>query len=158
MDKGGSANEAGESDQEENVARNVKGTHVLNSDGYFTLIDNRNYPNCRMMIKPRWHGAPPEGLGHKLLCKTLRPDLFGEDRTSPKLTYMLLRGWKIWRFQHEGFSSSSARQAYLQQQTAALRTDLEDYCADSRTTGSEEADRCLRTWVPAFLRFISLPP
>ena len=48
------------------------GTYVVagESDGYFTMIDNPNYNNCKLQLLQRWCNAFLDGIGTTLMSKT----------------------------------------------------------------------------------------
>ena len=69
------------SDVDERSRRAPPHTHTAWHNDYFTLTDNRSFPNLRMQIRPRF--ATDAFLGDKLCSKTLRPELFGDTRESP---------------------------------------------------------------------------
>ena len=91
---------ASETDSDVDVVDKApKGSHVVWSNGYFTLIDDHNYPDAKIRIMPRF--CVDGELGRKNMSKTL---VIGDDiGCKPDLTYLLLRAWMLWRSNRDGW-------------------------------------------------------
>ena len=83
------------SEEDEGGARMPKGTHVVSDNRYFTLIDNRNFSDCVMQIKKRW--CKEEELGVSNMSKRFVTSKFGDERSEPTRTKLVLRAWMLWR-------------------------------------------------------------
>ena len=94
---------AAESEDSEDVPagpRAAAHTHTAWSNDYFTLTDNRNYRDVRMRIQARWTG--PQRLGSTLASKTSVPAHFGEARSEPDQTVLVLIAWMLYRWLGNG--------------------------------------------------------
>ena len=97
---------------------------VVWSNGYFTLTDNRNYDNCVMSVLPRW---TQEGeLGDKLKSKRIKVLLKDTTKENPRIAYLILGAWMIWKFQQSGFASHlPCRLTWLEAEREKLRRDIQ---------------------------------
>ena len=62
----------------EELPRAPRGTHVVRSNGYFTFLDNRTYPDVKVQVLPKW--STEEHMGATLKSRTVVPSHFGDSR------------------------------------------------------------------------------
>ncbi len=142
------ATDAEDADDEVLAPRAPRGTHTIESTTYWTLTDNRNYPECRIRFQDYWLSAAG-GLGQGGISgsKTLSVRAHGEPRESPEVTYTVLRAWALWRMrQSPGWlAARTCRQAFWDSELARLRSGL------PHLTLNPLAERRLREWAPEVL-------
>ena len=137
-----------DSDEEESeLARQLAGTHVVSSNGYFTLTDNRNYPDVRMSIMRQW--CRKGELGVEELSKTVVPKHYGDDRACPTRSFLVLRAWMLWRARRDGWCSlRSSRRMVFADEFRALKKELHIAGGGAPTTGNAAADERMKEWLP----------
>ena len=82
-------------------------------------------------------------------CTVLHYD---EDSVVPTRTYLVLRAWKLHRFQTGGFVEARAsRGTWLARQQSKLAEDIAALGVIGGGSGSAEADKKIRLWAPAVL-------
>ena len=134
------------------VSRAKAGSYVFMCNGYFTLTDHPDYPDCKLVVKPRWRTAGE--LGTKAMSKTVVCAHFGENKEQrrPVITYLVLRAWMCWRFRQNGFADKQiARRRWLQDELLSLETDVRQMAVSDCSTGSERADAMIEEWCPGIL-------
>ena len=147
-DKGGADDVADETD--EKAERAAHGTYSVMSNGYFTLVNDPNYPDCKMRILPRWRVKGE--LGDKLMSKTATIADYDRDQENPILTYLVLRAWMIYRFQFAEFVDAKAsRKALLRRWEHQLMVDIANLGVGNGGTGNKLADDKMRKWAPQCL-------
>ena len=129
------------------------GTYVMSdeSDGYFTLINDPNHPNIKILVKPRWAKPPPEGMGvvARQQSQTVYPRDFGEDKACPRISLLVACSWKLWRSKHHGFvNSSPARQSWYNDELDSLSRRLQALGVAGGGTGNTKANAMIRSWTP----------
>jgi len=143
-----------ETQEDEAAAEPSKAAHgafVLDaeSDGYFTLINNKKQSGIVMLLKPRWYKDLPEGMGSHSKSKTIDPRTYDEDKDNPHITVLLLHSWKLWRARSCHFSASSpARTSWYNDQVSTLARRLHALGVPGGGTGHCHADRMMREWTP----------
>ncbi len=83
-------------DDDDFAPRARRGTHTVESTTYWTLTDNRNYPDCRIRFQDYWL-SEAGGLGRDGSpgSKTLTVHAHREPRESPEVTCTVLRAWAL---------------------------------------------------------------
>ncbi len=142
----------GEDERKDPAERSAPGSYVVESEGYFTLVDNPHFDDAKMLVRPRWCIAPPSGMGTSSKSKTLKIRDYDTEETAPECTYLVLRSWKLWRFSQHGFiEAHHARKAYYADEMAALRESITQRKVPGGGTGSVAADAKIRAWTPGAL-------
>ena len=147
------SDQEGEGSEEEAVTASKKpsGTHVVESNGYFTFVENPAYHDIRVQMLTRWRRA--EFLGTSNFSKTVSPSSFGEDCSNPVRARIVLKAWMLARVRHNGFCDAKAsRRRLFAEETRKLRRSIIDISsAGAPTTGSVAADDLVRGWMPQLL-------
>ena len=134
--------------------------HEVWRNMYFYMVNNPGHDkhgvpwnDVKMCMFSDWKVA--EHMGRSDMSKSLRPCVFGETKANPRRTYLLLRGWMLWRARRDGWANGrpSRRREFdydemqLENEIRALRADSAAGAAGS-LLGHAGADALLRTWVP----------
>ena len=104
--------------------RLARNSHTLHHNDYATFVDNRNFPNVKVVL--RLSLCVAELLGTKNMSKTLYPEHFLEKRDSPVLSLLLLRAWVVYRLRAKRafIDGHRARRRFVDAEVAALRVAL----------------------------------
>lgn len=160
-DSGGSSTSGVSDDEEEDEdaseseeeglpppARKAAGTHVYESNSYFTFIDNAAYPDIRCQALPRWCGK--SHMGERNRSKTVSPAHYGDSRAAPTRARLVLRAWMLWKVRSTGFMQKRAsRRRLFEAEAARLRADIIALsCASEPSTGNAAADTAIQQWAP----------
>ncbi len=139
------------SDDEQGIsARASPGTHVVERNGYWTIINDPKYPDIKVKVHNRW--CTPDNCGVKAKSKTIVLWHFGEDSTCPTKCLLVLRSWVLMRLQQNNFmEKKSARRKWLACEAERLRKDILALGVTSGGTGHELADTMVRQWTPEAL-------
>ncbi len=136
-----------EVDTEEELAarpRAAPGTHVEWTSPYFTLVDNRAYPDVRMLVKAQWR--TDELLGSRNCSKTLVVTHFDLSRAAPSQVFMALKAWMLWKMgKSPRFLLKSCRRAFCANETAELQREVGSVELAPRTR------QMIREWAPHVL-------
>lgn len=134
---------------DDHVPRQPAGTHVVDSNDYFTFVDNRNFRDVKVLVRPRW--CTEDALGTTQKSKTVTPSSFGDARESPTRAMLVLRSWMLWKFQARNFVNQRAsRRNVFKDELARLRADIVKLSSDAApSTGHQDADALIREWAPA---------
>ena len=134
------------------------GSHVIQTDGYFTLLNyailsEGKHTDCKMVLRPRWAQPEPHGMGVANKSKTVQIRLYDIDIQNPRRTYCVLRCWAVWRArQGSWLRGHAARQLWCDSEIAALRVLKAELCATPGSTGCRAADDQIRQWLPEVLQ------
>ncbi len=71
------------------------GSCVVHSNGYFTVTDNPDFPDVKVKALEKWCKA--DCLGRTAKSKTVVPTHFGEDRSAPHRSMLVLKAWMMWK-------------------------------------------------------------
>jgi hypothetical protein len=115
--------EADDDDGGVGAPRKPPGTHVVDnlSNQYFTFVDNRGFPDVKVLLRPRWATAEFLGGVGVEKSKTMTPHKVGDLRERPVRSFLVLRAWALGRFRQNGFHlTKSVRKKFLERETAAL--------------------------------------
>ena len=143
-----------ESSDEVQVGKKAKaagGTWTVYSNGYFTFTDNPQYPDVKARVVDRWCIADCMGVAGK--SKTVVPDHFGEDRSAPHRSMLVLKAWMLWKANTNDFCNKRAsRRRLFAKEAIDLRLAISSMSsAVAPTTGNEHADSMIRKWMPQVL-------
>jgi hypothetical protein len=127
------------------------GTFTVYSNGYFTFTDNPDYPDVKVRALEKWCNADCMGAAAK--SKTVVPDHFGEDRSAPARSMLVLKAWMLWKAKTNDFCNkrASRRRLFAKEATDLRLAIISMSCAVAPTTGSERADSMIRKWMPQVL-------
>jgi hypothetical protein len=141
-------------------ARATAGTHVIFTNGYFTLSNNKTcYPNsairiyldCKIRILPKWQ--KDEFLGKKNAAKNANFAEFGDDPDAPVLSYMVLRAWMLGRMKQGDFhNAKTCRKKWFAEELKGLQDDVASLGFGGHTTGNPAADNRILGWAPEVLQ------
>jgi hypothetical protein len=138
-----------DSDEGSGGERAAAGTHVVAplSNQYFTFINNKGYPDVKVVVRRRWRGEL--GLG----SKTVTPAKVGDMRENPTRSYLVLRAWALAKFTSKEFhKEKSIRRKFVENETRELRAAILAMTpSGTPTTGNREADQMIRSWLPELL-------
>ena len=81
-------------------ARAPKGAHVVESNGYFSIIRNPKFTDVKVIMLPRW--ATDEYMGRTDKSKTLPIEKF-DPIGQPRIAFLVLRSWMLYRVSLHGF-------------------------------------------------------
>jgi len=128
-----------------------KHTHTVRTNEYYTLTDNRNYPDCRLAFHEQWlrgTGGMAKA-GARQASKTLSPAVHGETREEPKLSYLILRAWALWRMQQspEWLQAKSERQLFYDAEVRKIKIRL----ASLQHPLHDKVRERLHAWAPEVL-------
>jgi hypothetical protein len=139
-----------DSDVETHVAK-PKGRNVVYSNGYFTFTNNPDFPDVKVTVVPRWCEAGL--LGTSLKSKTVVPGHFGEARSTPTRSLLVLRAWMLQKAKFGNFcDSKSSRRRLFADEARKLRTEIVAMSSEKApSTGNALADSLIRDWAPAVL-------
>ena len=141
-----------EGDKEGDVCkpdRLPKGTNVIDTDSYFTLIRDPKYDDAKMVMRHRW--ARKEEMGTVNKSKTLKIKDYDPDG-NPDVIFLVLRAWKLMRAAQHGWAASSApRLKWLSIETDHLKADIRARNVIGGGTGCPLGDKRIREWFPAAL-------
>ena len=123
----------------------------MRTNQYYTLTDNRNYPDCRLAFHDHVLGGPG-GMakpGARQASKTLSPAVHGETRGDPKLTYLILRAWALWRMQQspEWLHAKSVRHFFYEKEVRKIKICL----AAAQHPLHDKVRKRLHAWAPEVL-------
>ena len=91
-------------------------------DDYFTIADN---PGEFVHVKVRDPHRQTVG-GTAPLSKQVHPRDFGEPRSDPVRSLLVLRGWSLWRARVDGWANGRAcRRRHFDEQQACLERDVQ---------------------------------
>jgi hypothetical protein len=132
-------------------AKAAGGTWSVYSNGYFTFTDNPQYPDVKARAVDRWCNAECMGVAGK--SKTVVPEHFGEDRSAPHRSMLVLKAWMLWKANTNDFCNKRAsRRRLFAKEAIDLRLAISSMsCAVAPTTGNEHADSMIRKWMPQVL-------
>ena len=122
--------------------------HLCN--GYFTVTDNPNFSNLKVIVKKRWVAD----MGSGTMSRTLTPQHYDEVKGgSVPLTHCLLQTWMVQRFRATNFAlAKHSRQAWLSHLLNQLRRALQLVAGPAmQSTGNAKADALMREWAPGIL-------
>ena len=87
--------------------------------------------------------------GARQASKTLSPAVHGETRGDPKLTYLILRAWALWRMQQspEWLHVKSVRQFFYEKEVRKIKICL----ADAQHPLHDKVRERLHAWAPVGL-------
>ena len=121
------------------------------SDGYFTVVNDPGHPNLKVLVRPRWTLAPPEGIGSVGKSKTPCPKDYGETKDNCPITMVLLKCWTWWRAKQGGFVDALAvRRTWYQNELRDVIDRLEMVEFDG-SEGAAGARNMIRDWLPEAL-------
>ena len=130
----------------------ARGSYVVYRSGYFTMINNPHFPDAKILLLPKW--ATDEFLGSTRKSKTLVINHYDGDvpiGARPVVTFLALRSWMLWRSDRNGFlASKTARRVWHEQETKALKEDIEALGIDARAKYAFAFDQ-IRAWSPSVL-------
>jgi hypothetical protein len=137
-----------ESSDEVQACRKAHGICVAYSNGYFTFTDNPDYGDVKVRVLERW--CKPDLMGVTAKSKTVVPSHFGEDRSAPHRSMLVLKAWMLWKANLKDFCNKRAsRRRLFTMETVDLRSAIHSMsCATAPTTGNEAADTLIRQWMP----------
>lgn len=146
----------------EDVLNAPEGEPILGSNvvqeycsGYFTLEDyfkrGRGH-DCKMRLRPRWHGDGADSLGRTDLSKTLSILKFDSNPAEPTLTYLCLRSWSLHRVSKgEWLNQCRERRQWYHSEVDSLKQAVARLRQPPGTTGCLSADELIRAWSPQVL-------
>ncbi len=136
-------------------AKAAPGTHIVESDTYFSLANYHmtgGHGDAKIILRNRWCCPPPVGMGSTHKSKTVQIALFDTDLRHPVRTYWVLRSWSLWRSRENNWvEQNSARKAWYNREFSKLQSEIQRLGAGAHSTGNAEADRLIRLWVPDLL-------
>ncbi len=121
--------------------RAPRGTHTHWSSAYFTLVDNRNYPEMRCLVKTQF--ATDSILGCKEVSKTLTVHLFDRCREEPDEVILALRAWMVQKMRRPSFMEKKCRENCYIAEVDRLRRDVAAHAVLQARTRE-----CLVEWAP----------
>ncbi len=110
----------------------------------FSLTDNRNYPDCRMKVRPQF--LTNELMGTTNPSKTSTPSRLGDERHTPDQVFIVLKAWALFRMQYNAFLSRASRRAVFDRESESLRAEVAE-----RGDLHANTVRALRAWAPHVL-------
>jgi hypothetical protein len=113
---------------------------------YFTLTDNRSFRDLRMQVRTRY--ATPLLLGTSRLQRGLVTHQFGDERSNPVRTMVVLRAWALQRLTQNGFTQAkpSRQMSYQLEFDSLVLAAL-----DCNILGSKAAVDAIAAVLPALL-------
>jgi hypothetical protein len=141
-----------DSEAGERAPRAEAGAFTLYSNGYFTITQNPKFTDVKIIAAKRF--CTPEGLGEKLMSKTIRPKKNGETMDSYPRTLACLHAWMLDRAHANGFDEARAcRRRLFAKEREALRKMITDLSSESgrRGTGHPHSDKLIGEWAPDVL-------
>ena len=122
------------------------GSHVVDSNGYFTFTSDPHYPDVKVHVIRRW--CVGGELGTQLVSKRVVCAHFGETKRDPRRSFWVLRAWMLQRCQFEGWHSRKvSRQRWWRAQEEKLRVEIQE----NGGVGNAAAEARIREWAPSVL-------
>ena len=87
--------------------------------------------------------------GTRHASKTLSPGVHGETREDPKVTYLILRAWALWRMRQspQWLQAKSVRQLFYDEEVRKIKIKL----ASMQLPLHNKVRERLHTWAPEVL-------
>ena len=129
-----------EGESEDLAEQPVPGTNVVAeySSPSFTLEDYHKRgkgQDCKMRVRPRFHGDLPKCFGKKELSRTLLITSFDHNPDEPAVTYICLRSWALYRASQGGWLAYSRdRQQWFDGEVDSLKQEVARLRQPGKTT------------------------
>ena len=118
-------------------------------NGYFNILNNPDQTDVKIVMHSSWSHDPPGGMGSVGRSRTLTPAHYGETRSCPTRSLLLLRAWMLWRVNLNGWVySDTGRQRHFEEEALVLERKIKALNQTSKLLGNPKADALLRSWVP----------
>ena len=133
------------------MSKKAYGSCVVYSNGYFTFTDNPDFPDVKVKALENWCNA--DCMGRTAKGKTVIPTHFGEDRSAPHRSMLVLKAWMLWKANTNDFCNKRAsRRRLFAKEAIDFRFAISSMSsAVAPTTGNEHADSMIRKWMPQVL-------
>jgi hypothetical protein len=142
------ADVASDSSDEVQLSKKAYGSCVVYSNGYFTFTDNPDFPDVKVKALEKWCRA--DCMGTTAKSKTVVPTHFGEDRSAPHRSMIVLKAWMMWKASTNDFCNKrSSRRRLFAKEAIDLKLAISSMSsATAPTTGNEHADNLIKQWMP----------
>ncbi|CAK0814231.1 unnamed protein product, partial [Prorocentrum cordatum] len=123
---------------EAEMRRAASGALTVETDGYFSLSRDPDWPDAKMRIAGKRWTDHSEMRRDPQMSRTLTLAHYGDSAHNPIRTYAALRAWKLWRARQHGWHARKAvRLAWHARELVRLRAEIAEAGAGAEgTTGN----------------------